>query len=70
VSDPTPATITPCVDNVLHVLAKHLLDRPDPGRQTEALEGAVHFLLSRLEAGHERWLQGRYTRMAQSKPAS
>ena len=26
----------------------------DPGRQTEALEGAVHILPSRLEAGRER----------------
>jgi hypothetical protein len=28
-----------------------LLDGSDPGRQTEALEGAVHILPSRLEAG-------------------
>ena len=26
----------------------------DPGRQTEALKGAVHILPSRLEAEHER----------------
>jgi hypothetical protein len=32
------------------------LDGSDPGRQTEALEGAVHILPSRLEAGHEREL--------------
>src|SRR5260221_10974825 len=38
----------------LRVLAKHLLDGSDPGRQTEALKGAVHILPSRLEAGHER----------------
>ena len=38
----------------LRVLAQHLLDRSDAGRQTEALEGAVHILPSRLKAGHER----------------
>jgi hypothetical protein len=36
---------------LLRVLAKHLLDGSDPGRQTEALKGAVHILPSRLEAG-------------------
>src|SRR5262249_59518157 len=36
------------------VLAKHLLDGSDPGGRTEALEGAVHILPSRLKAGHER----------------
>jgi hypothetical protein len=39
---------------LLRILAKHLLDGSDPGRQTEALEGAVHILPSRLKAGHER----------------
>jgi hypothetical protein len=29
---------------LLRILAKHLLDGSDPGRQTEALEGAVHIL--------------------------
>jgi hypothetical protein len=36
------------------VLAKHLLDGSDPGRQTEALKAAAHILPSCLEAGHER----------------
>jgi hypothetical protein len=37
---------------LLRVLAKHLLDGSDSGRQTEALKGAVHILpsLSRLGA--------------------
>src|SRR5262249_27757697 len=36
-----------------------LFDGSDPGRQTEALKGAVHMLPSRLEAGHERerWMK-------------
>ena len=39
---------------LLCVLAQHLLDGSDPGRQTKAFEGAVHILQSRLKAGHER----------------
>jgi hypothetical protein len=39
---------------LLRVIAKHLLDRSDSGRQTEALKGAVHILPSRLKARHER----------------
>jgi transposase-like protein len=39
---------------LLGVLAQHLLDGSDPGRQTEALEGAVHILPSRLKARHQR----------------
>jgi hypothetical protein len=38
----------------LRVIAKHSLDGTDSGRQTKALEGAVHILPSRLKAGHER----------------
>ena len=29
---------------LMRVLAQHVLDRADPGRQTEALEGPVHIL--------------------------
>ena len=36
---------------LLRVIAKHLLDGSDSGRQTEALKGAVHILPSRLKAG-------------------
>jgi hypothetical protein len=39
---------------LLGVLAQHLLDGSDPGRQTEALERAVHILPSRLKARHRR----------------
>ena len=39
---------------LLCVLAQHLLDGSNPGRQTEALERAVHILPSRLKAGYER----------------
>src|SRR5262249_7915864 len=51
VADPSPATVMSRADELL---AKHLLDGSDPGRQTEALEGAVHILPSHLQAGHER----------------
>jgi hypothetical protein len=54
VADAASATIMRRAGELLHVLAKHLLDGSDPGRQTEALKGAVHILPSRLEAGHER----------------
>src|SRR5262249_49435326 len=54
VADPSPATVMSRADELLRVLAKHLLDGSDPGRQTEALEGAVHILPSHLQAGHER----------------
>lgn len=39
---------------LLRVLAQHLLDGSDSGRQTEALEGAVHIAPSRFKAGHQR----------------
>jgi hypothetical protein len=35
---------------LLGILAQHLFDGSDPGRQTEALEGAVHILPSRRKA--------------------
>src|SRR5207248_11509265 len=54
VADAASATIMRRAGELLRVLAKHLLDSSDSGRQTEALEGAVHILPSRLEAGHER----------------
>jgi hypothetical protein len=54
VADAASATIMPRPGELLRVLAKHLLDGSDPGRQTEALEGAVHILPSGLEARHER----------------
>src|SRR5262245_18412125 len=38
---------------------EHLLDRADAGGQTEPLEGPIHILPSRLEAGHERKRWGR-----------
>src|SRR4029453_505341 len=54
VADPTCATMMRRAGELPRVLAKHLLDGSDPGRQTEALEGTVHILPSRLDAGHER----------------
>ncbi len=54
VADAASATIMRRAGELLRVVAKHLLDGSNPGRQTEALEGAVHILPSRLEAGHER----------------
>src|SRR5437899_740874 len=54
VADAASATIMRRAGELLRILAKHLLDGSDPGRQTEALEGAVHILPSRLKAGHER----------------
>ena len=49
------ATIMRRAGELLRVIAKHLLDGSDSGRQTEAsLKGAVHILPSRLKAGHER----------------
>ena len=53
-ADPASATIMWRAGELLRVLAKHLLDGSDSGRQTEALKGAVHILPSRLEAGRER----------------
>src|SRR5712664_764335 len=53
VADAASATIMRRAGELLRILAKHLLDGSDPGRQTEALEGAVHILPSRLKAGHE-----------------
>ena len=44
---------------LLRVITEHLLDRADAGRQTEPLEGPIHILPSRLEAGHERKRWGR-----------
>src|SRR5215813_3699569 len=41
------------------IVAQHLLDRSNPGRQTKALERAIHILPSRLDAGHERKRWGR-----------
>jgi hypothetical protein len=38
---------------LLGIVAQHLLDRSNLGRQTKALEGAVHILPSHLKAGHE-----------------
>jgi len=49
VTDAAAATIMRRARELLHFLAKNLLDGSDPGRQTEALEGAVHILPSRLE---------------------
>ena len=54
VADAASATIMRRAGELLRVIAKHLLDGSDSGRQTEALEGAVHILPSRLKAGHER----------------
>jgi hypothetical protein len=54
VADAASATIMRRAGELLRVIAKHLLDRSDSGRQTEALKGAVHILPSRLKAGHER----------------
>src|SRR5262245_54289500 len=54
VADAASATIMRRAGELLRVLAKHLFDGSDPGRQTEALKGAVYILPSRLEAGHER----------------
>src|SRR5262249_25014361 len=58
VADAASATIMRRAGEFLRVLAKHLFDGSDPGRQTEALKGAVHILPSRLEAGHEREHEG------------
>jgi hypothetical protein len=54
VADAASATIMRRAGELLRVIAKHLLDGSDSGRQTEALKGAVHILPSRLKAGHER----------------
>src|SRR5262249_4587814 len=43
----------------LRIITEHLLDRADAGGQTEPLEGPIHILPSRLEAGHERKRWGR-----------
>jgi hypothetical protein len=51
VADAASATSMRYAGELLRVLTKHLLDGSDPGRQTEALKGAVHSLPSRLEAG-------------------
>lgn len=37
----------------LRVFAQHLLNRSDAGRQTEALELAVHISPNRFKAGHQ-----------------
>src|SRR5262249_14928435 len=44
---------------LLGIVAQHLLDSSNSGRQTTALELAVHILPSRLNAGHERKRWGR-----------
>jgi len=54
ITNATSAAAMSRAGELLRVLAQHLLDRSDPGRQTEALEGVVHFLPTRLKAGHER----------------
>src|SRR5215467_377111 len=54
VADAASTTIMRRAGELLRILAKHLLDGSDPDRQTEALEGAVHILPTRLKAGHER----------------
>ena len=54
VADAASATIMRRAGELLRVIAKHLLDGSNSGRQTEALKGAVHILPSRLKAGHER----------------
>jgi hypothetical protein len=54
VADAASATIMRRASELLRVIAKHLLDGSDSGRQTEAFKGAVHILPSRLKAGHER----------------
>src|SRR6516165_10251161 len=54
VADAAFATTMRRAGELLCLLAKHLFDGSDPGRQTETVKGAVHILPSRLEAGHER----------------
>jgi len=54
VADAASAAIMRRAGELPRILAKHLLDGSDSGRQTEALQGAVHILPSRLKAGHER----------------
>ena len=54
VADTASAAAMRRAGELLGVLAQHLLNRSDPGRQTEALEGAVHILPSRLKARHQR----------------
>jgi hypothetical protein len=49
VADAASATIMRRAGELLRVLAKHLLDGSNPGRQTEALEGAVHRIVPDLE---------------------
>ena len=44
---------------LLCVITEHLLDRADAGPQTEPLEGPIHILPSRLQAGRERERRGR-----------
>jgi hypothetical protein len=41
---PPFASIETAWQDVLGILAQHLLDGPDPSRQTEAIEGTVHIL--------------------------
>ena len=51
VADAASATIMRRASELLRVIAKHLLDGSNSGRQTKALKGAVHILPSRLKAG-------------------
>src|ERR1044072_5912986 len=44
----------PRTSEPLCILAQHLLDGSNPGRQTEALERTVHISPSHLKAGYER----------------
>ena len=53
-ADAASASAVRRASELLGVCAQHVLDSPDPGRQTEALERAVHILPSLLKAGHER----------------
>ena len=54
VADTAAAAAVRRAGKLLGVIAQHLLNRSDPGRQTEALKGTVHILPGRLKAGHQR----------------
>ena len=47
------------VSELLRVIAKHLLDGANSGRQTEALKGAVHISPSRLAKPSQGWARAR-----------
>jgi hypothetical protein len=54
VADAAPTAAMRRAGKLLGVLAHHVLHGSDPGRQTEALEGTVHILPSRLSPSDQK----------------